>query len=345
MLRKVALILAMVGYGATVPALALGTSNEAIPVSPDNFVRAETDLYFKDIATKRGGFGKFLIDRTLTPVDKQTVVRQNRDTLYAGVVVDLAAGPVTITLPDAGKRYLAMQVINEDEYTPQVVYTPGPHTFTQQQVGSRYALFAIRILVAPQDPEDVRQVHALQDALRLDQPGGPGKLDFPQWDPVSQEKVRTALLTLATTLPDMKRAFGSREEVDPVRRLIGAAAAWGGNPDKDAIYLDVVPKKNDGKTVYRLTTNDVPVDGFWSISLYNAAGYFQKNPFDSYSLNSVTAKRDANGAITVQFGGCDGNVPNCLPIMEGWNYMVRLYRPRSELLDGSWTFPAAQPVN
>ena len=29
--------------------------------------------------------------------------------------------------------------------------------------------------------------------------------------------------------------------------------------------------------------------------------------------------------------------------MKGWNYMVRLYRPRKEILDGTWKFPEAQP--
>jgi hypothetical protein len=29
--------------------------------------------------------------------------------------------------------------------------------------------------------------------------------------------------------------------------------------------------------------------------------------------------------------------------MKGWNYIVRLYRPRAELLNGTWTFPEAQP--
>ena len=49
--------------------------------------------------------------------------------------------------------------------------------------------------------------------------------------------------------------------------------------------------------------------------------------------------------VTVQFGGCDGKTPNCLPITPGWNYLVRLYRPRKEILDGSWKFPEAQTVN
>jgi len=86
---------------------------------------------------------------------------------------------------------------------------------------------------------------------------------------------------------------------------------------------------------------DVPVDGFWSINLYNVEGYFEKNQYGAYSVNNITAKKDADGSVTVQFGGCDGKIPNCLPIMKGWNYIVRLYRPRPELLSGKWKFPEA----
>ena len=82
----------------------------------------------------------------------------------------------------------------------------------------------------------------------------------------------------------------------------------------------------------------MPVDGFWSISLYNADGYFQKNDLNAYSLNNITSKKSADGSVAIQFGGCDGKIPNCLPIMNGWNYTVRLYRPRAEILNGKWKF-------
>ena len=55
-------------------------------------------------AVTLGGFGKIYHFRELTPLDKQVVVRQNRDTLYSSAVFDLDAGPVTITLPDPGQR-------------------------------------------------------------------------------------------------------------------------------------------------------------------------------------------------------------------------------------------------
>ena len=110
------------------------------------------------------------------------------------------------------------------------------------------------------------------------------------------------LVVLGETIPDWGHAAGRRNEVDAVRHLIVTATGWGLNPDKDAIYLNVTPSRNDGATVYRLNVKDVPVDGFWSISLYDAEGYFVKNAFDAYTLNNITAKKSADGSVAVQFG-------------------------------------------
>jgi hypothetical protein len=62
-----------------------------------------------------------------------------------------------------------------------------------------------------------------------------------------------------------------------VRHLVGTALLWGGNPEKDALYLSVTPARNDGTTVHQLTVGDVPVDGFWSVTVYNAEGYLEPN--------------------------------------------------------------------
>src|SRR5262249_40676365 len=162
--------------------------------------------------------------------------------------------------------------------------------------------------------------------------GGPGKFETPAWDKASQDKVRDALLILAATVTDTSHSFGLKDEVDPIQHLVGAAATWGGNSPKDAIYLTVSPKRNDGKTVYRLNVKDVPVDGFWSVIVYDAKGYIPKNDRKVYSYNNVTAKKDADGSVTIQFGGDPAKAANCIPIVAGWNYTVRLYRPRKEIL-------------
>ena len=318
------------------------TSDGAVLVSADNFVRAESDLYFGNVV-KDGGFGRFTHVRELTPLDKQVVVRSNRDTLYSAAIFDLDAGPVTITLPVAGGRFMSMQVITEDHYVPAVFYGQGQHTLTRDDIGTRYVMVIIRTLVDPNDEADLTAVHALQDAVAVQQ-DDTGGFDIPKWDPVSQKSVRDALLQLSATLPDSRGMFGTENDTDPVRRLIGSASAWGGNPENDAMYLNVYPAENDGATIYRLSVDEVPVDGFWSVTVYDKNGYLTPNPQNAYSLNDITAQRDTDGRITIQFGGCDVATANCLPITPGWNYIVRLYRPHDTILNGEWTFPDAEPL-
>ncbi|MEV7279700.1 DUF1254 domain-containing protein [Streptomyces sp. NPDC093111] len=317
---------------------------EAVAVTVENFPRAESDMYFS-VSANQGGFGAFHHHRALMPIDHQSVVRANRDTLYSDAVLDLDAGPATITLPDPGDRFLSMILINEDHYIAGVEYGGGSYRVTREQVGTRYVMIGIRTMVNPGIAGDLAVVHALQDSMHIDQPGGPGDLDLPAWDQVSQKRVRDALIVLSEGLPDLAHAFGAPGHVDPVRHLIASASAWGGNPDKDATYLNVTPEDNDGDTVYRLTVGEVPVDGFWSISVYNSDGYFEQNTEGVYTLNNLGAKRAADGTITVQFGGTtDDEDVNVLPVPKGWNYMVRLYRPRPEILDGTWAFPPARPI-
>jgi hypothetical protein len=53
-------------------AQAQAASGDGVPVTPDNFVRAESDLYLEAIV-KDAGFGKFFHNREPTPIDKQNV--------------------------------------------------------------------------------------------------------------------------------------------------------------------------------------------------------------------------------------------------------------------------------
>ncbi|MCI3206379.1 MULTISPECIES: DUF1254 domain-containing protein [Pandoraea] len=327
---------------ATATIFTAGAASAATEVTTDNFVRAESDLYFSRIV-KDGGFGRFHARRTLPRVDQQIVVRLNRDTLYSAAVIDLDAGPATVTVPSTGDRYLAMQAINEDHYTTQIIHSGGQYRFTRETAGTRYLLLAVRILVDANDPRDLDEVHRLQDRFAISQARS-GHFEIPDWDAGTQTKVRDHLVALGTLLPDAKRMFGAKGEVDPVRHLIGVAFGWGGNPEREAIYLNEVPKHNDGTTVYRLHADKVPVDGFWSVSVYNANGYFEPNSANAYTVNNVVAKHGPDGSVDVQFGGCTADSANCLPISAGWNYMVRLYRPQHALLDGRWQFPVAQPV-
>ncbi|WP_085707411.1 DUF1254 domain-containing protein [Pseudomonas sp. B35(2017)] len=313
----------------------------AVRVDAFNFIRAETDLYFKRTVEK-GGFGALIHERQPTAIEKQTVVRMNRDTLYTSGVFDLDAGPVSITLPEAAKRFMSLQVISQDHYTTEVTYTPGRHTYDRDKVGTRYVFIVVRTLVNAGQPDDVKAAQRLQDAIGVEQ-ANKGRYETVAWDAASQTKVRQTLETLSS-FGGGPHMFGTREEVNPIAHLMGTAAGWGGNPDYAAKYVSVFPEHNDGRTPYKLTVKNVPVDGFWSLSVYDRNGYFEKNALGAYSLNNLTAKPDRDGAYTIQFGACQATTPNCLPVTAGWNYVVRLYRPRPEVLDGQWKFPEAQPA-
>jgi hypothetical protein len=335
-------ILATVSLMVSLVASAQTSASQTTLVTVENYNRAQTDVNFAGVV-KNGGFGKFRHGRELAPPAQQGIVRPNRDTLYSFAIVDLDAGPVTITLPDARKRFMGMQVVNQDQYTRATYYGAGTQTLTREMVGTRYVIVVVRLFVDFSNEEDVRQVHALQDALRFSQKTA-GTFEVPHWDEASLKKVQAALQQLGTTLSDTRRMFGADEkQVDPVKHLIGSAMLWGGTPEKDTLYLPVTPAANDGDTIFRLTVKDIPVDAFWSVTVYNSEGYLNPNPYNAYALNSLTVKKGADGAINIQFGGCDGKILNCLPIMKGWNYTVRLFRPRAEILDGTWKFPLAQP--
>jgi hypothetical protein len=245
-------------------------------------------------------------------------------------------------LPEFKWDLQSLQVINQDHYTPLVAYDAGTYVLTQQQAGTRYVAVLFRTFMDPNDAADVTAAHAAQSAIRVTQ-ANPGKFEVPDWDQEQRAALSTALGALMAFVPDSRRMFGKSDAVDPVRHLIGTAAGWAGNPVEDASYLSRAVKLNDGTTPHVLTVRDVPVDGFWSVTVYNAKGFYEA-PENAISVNNVTGKRNADGSMTIRFGG-DPAADNYLRIMPGWNYTVRLYRPRPAIIDGKWTFPEPTPVH
>ena len=319
-------------------------------VSADNFTRAESDLYFGNVV-KDGGFGKFKHIRQLTPVDKQLVIRSNRDTLYSAGVFDLDAGPVTISLPDAHDRFMSLQVISEDHYVPDVFYGQGEHTLTRDGIGTRYVMAAIRTLVDPNDEADAEKVHALQDAVAVKQDSS-GSFEIPEWDPVSHKSVRDALLQLAATPPDSKGTFGTRSDTDPIRHRSDRPRRGVAIPKKMPCIsasarpaTTAPPRTGSASTRCRSTASGRSPSTRTRATSRPIHAQFTPNPQNAYSLNNITAQRGPDGQITIRFGGRDGTAPNCLPITPGWNYLVRLYRPHHQILDGEWKFPEAQPIS
>ena len=316
-------------------------ADTVVSVNADNFVRAETasqiDRFLESYVG--GKVNTWAHVRTPAPIDNQTVIRMNRDTLYSSIAIDISEG-ATLTLPDAGDRYMSIMIVNEDHYINKVYHESGTYELTMDEFHTPYVMAAARTLVDSSDPEDIKKVHALQDQMIVKAISA-RPYSHPNYDPASYKATYDALIELSRGLPDAKRTFGKKEEVGEVRHLIGTAFGFGGLPENEASYLNVEPNFPVG--AYQITVKDVPVDAFWSISVYNKDGFFDENEYDAYSVNSIAGTPNKDGSFTVHFGG-DPESVNYLPIMEGWNYIVRLYQPRKEILDGTWTFPAVKAV-
>jgi hypothetical protein len=311
-----------------------------VKVTAKNYVRAESDVQMRGYIKKFDCFGKFHHSRAAYDVNNQITIRGNRDTYYSFGVFDLTS-PLTVELPENNGRYQSIMIVSQN-HSIWGFYGPKKGTLTIEKAGSRYALLCIRTFVDPNDEADVAAAYKLQDQVTFHQEDI-GRFEVPAWKLEEVEEMRNTINVVGSTVKNWGKAFGVKEKLDPVYWTLGAAYGWGALPVKDATYQNYVPEKNDGKTAHTLTVKDVPVDAFWSVTLYDDKGLMPINDYNAYSFNNVTAKKNEDGSITIHFGG-DPMADNFLPIVPGWNYIVRLYRPREEILSGSWTFPEPEAV-
>ncbi|MDM0012032.1 DUF1214 domain-containing protein [Variovorax sp. J22P168] len=92
-----------------------------------------------------------------------------------------------------------------------------------------------------------------------------------------------------------------------------------------------------------------PVNGFWSLSIYNEHHFFVANEIDRYSVGTKNKDLafDADGSLTI-FVQSDAPADpvqraNWLPAPKGdFSLYVRAYWPKAAAMDGSWTPPAVR---
>ena len=314
--------------------------SEKIKVNVRNFIQADT--YFNyDRMMSPDGVNLWAHQREPWRVDKQTVVRVNRDCLFSMAVVDISKG-ATLTLPEAeSDRYVSVMVVNQDHYINRIFHKGGTYQLTIEEYDTPFVFLAARILVNSLDEADIKIGNDLQDALKIEAASAKPFV-VPDYDMESYQQTREPLLALGLGLEGLQGMFGSKEEVDPVIHLIGTAFGWGGQPSYEAFYETVDPELPPGE--YQITLKDVPCDAFWSVTVYNKDGVIEENDRGFYNINSVNAERNADGSVTVHFGGCEDSRANCFPIFEGWNYLVRYYRPHKEVIEGKWVSPKPEPV-
>jgi hypothetical protein len=96
-----------------------------------------------------------------------------------------------------------------------------------------------------------------------------------------------------------------------------------------------------------------PVNGFWSLTLYNEHHFFAPNVIGRYSLGTKNKalKTNSDGSLTIHVQADPpsdvGQRDNWLPAPKNadLSLYLRAYWPKTAVLDGSWTPPAVQRVS
>lgn len=309
-------------------------------VTPETYIRAETDRQFATVVQMAGGVNRLSHFRNPTPLDRQNVVRMNRDTLYSMGVVDTSKG-ATITVPPLPKdRYTSIYLVDNDHYCPAVIYEAGTHELPRD---TQFLGIGVRIQVFnAKDPDEVALVNRLQDQFVIKAGSGDPLPEF-KWDIESLSALTAQYEELSAQYSSWAGMMGPRGKVDEKTRHIAAAAAWGLFPEWDATYLNY--SGGHDPAICHKATYQVPENGaFWSITVYGNDGFMKS---DNNIVNASNATLNADGTFTVYFGskGACGDVPNRLDVSEGWNFLMRVYRPGPSVLDGSYVLPAAVEAN
>jgi hypothetical protein len=146
---------------------------------------------------------------------------------------------------------------------------------------------------------------------------------------------------------------------DYLQRALITAIGLGANRPQDAVYptseTDAEGRSYDGMSKYVMHFDKgqmPPVDGFWSLTMYNAEYFFVDNPLNRYTLSARNdLKKNADGSIDLYLQHENPGAEkesNWLPAPAGkFIPMLRLYWPKEtppSIIDGTWKIPAVQKV-
>jgi hypothetical protein len=198
----------------------------------------------------------------------------------------------------------------------------------------------------------------------------PGQsFDVAQASPIVRQALekapQAALALMKAKFPTMARVTnGWQMNTDSIgvygnyylKRAIVTMVGLGANSPDDAVYPVLVadaegkPINGDSNYVLHFNKDELPpVDAFWSITMYDQAGFQSANPINRYAIgdrDQLTYNADGSLDLYMQHEspGKDKE-SNWLPSPRGpLGVTMRLYAPRLPVLDGSWNPPAVRRV-
>jgi hypothetical protein len=311
----------------------------------------------------------FGVEAKLVKAGEDTVVGMNNDTFYKMAFVSLADGPVLLESSAPTKdRFYSFQLMDDrnanyrnvihpsGEYT--LYYGEEPEEIVGEpiQVPSELSVVGVRVEVKDKNnKEDVAAAESVFYGLTI---SGPTLAEFPSLDLLSgfsEEVVAEANRRMDEVFQNVhisNLVVGPGQkpgrDVSYLYLASGTKQAWGGPEPAHSAYETVFFDKNDeplrGRNgTYTLTTEEPPVNAFWSITIYDydRGGFLHPNDEDKYHINNTTAVKNADGTVTFTFKqDCESSDINCLEVPAGQFYVAgRFYLPTETIISGDWLLP------
>ena len=297
-----------------------GASN---PVTKENYVQAETDLYLYE-QQEKSPVNTFEHADMVTK-ENQEIIRSNRDVLYSRAIVDISEG-VTFSIPKR-ESFQIIHVIDENHLTHRVVragetITMGPADVT----GGTH----VYLLCRTQITDDLEETYAAQKAMKIEakssnpyKPKGFKKEDV--------EAMRKQLVTEynegKAKIIEHKSFVPTLADADPQSYLYAAAVGWGGLPSHTAQYLPKITGQGaDEPQQITIPKPDLDWDngGFFSLTTYDSAGWIVAKDF----YIGHEDMQNNGDSFTIYVNSPDK--PNSITVQKGWTGVLRFYLPRNE---------------
>lgn len=294
------------------------------------FIQAESRAFISTFIG-RNGINEWFHFQALANKDDKWVVSPNNDTIYSISAVNATDG-FTLVVPDVGDRFVSTHIIGENHMSPFYLYGGGTYKFTRDQFESDYVAIGIR-MGTNGTPEDVKHiVEDLQPQYKILNANPADTMVRP--DTEKMLKVREAMIVQYDDLPD---TFGvmvdhTSKVTDWEKFTYATAGAWGLSPDHTAMYAPYTLDGVKGGKCYTATYPAVPVDAFFSITVYGQDKFLMAD-HDNIVSSNQNAIVNEDGSFTVVYGDMDCKVKgkNFLYTPEdNWSFLMRAYKPNVE---------------
>ena len=298
-----------------------------IKVTEDNFLAAEADRYLAE-QQELAPVNQWEHRLKLLTYKTQSVVRQNRDTLYSKSIVDVSKG-ATFSV-EKSNQYQTLHVVDSNHREIFVLYSNSDErsiTIDMNDLSKGAGEHVYVILRTAMPNGESKEAYAVANKLQTSAKikANSNKPYIPKgFDQESREATRLALEPKILTL-NIPNAFGTvgAKNVTKHDTTIGIGIGWGGFSTAHAHYKILLAEDRSGAC--QTMTFDAPKfkkGGFFSITTYGPDAYMHA---DKYAINMNDMKQDKDGRYTVNFN-CKG-AKNNIEVMKDWSGALRMYRP------------------